>query len=157
MINSKIEKLPKLPPTILDAVNNGTLAVFIGAGVSRIVGCLGWDKLAEQLVERCFTSQCQDGSQCINYKEKDILSADRDHKKTISICHYILCKNNLEHIFNEEFEKALKPDNDLLRRKIYMMSFGVYMDYLSPRMLTAYLTISSNPNKLCLSDLIHQR
>jgi hypothetical protein len=79
--NNKIEKLPKLPITILDAVNNGTLAVFIGAGVSRIVGCLGWDKLAERLVERCFATQCQDGSQCINYKEKDILSADRDHKK----------------------------------------------------------------------------
>ena len=127
MTNSKIEKLPKLPKTILDAADNGTLAVFIGAGVSRIVGCLGWDKLTENLIDRCFTSKCQDGSQCINYKETDILSAERDHKKTISICHYILRENNLENIFYEEFEEALKPKEDLLKaQNIYDELWGLH-------------------------------
>jgi len=128
MADSKIERLPKLPPTILDAVNTGSLAVFMGAGVSRIVGCLGWDKLAEKLVERCFSSKCQDGSQCISHKEMGILLADPDHKKTISICYYILCKKNkLEHIFYEEFEKALQPSNDLLKtQNIYDELWGLH-------------------------------
>ncbi|MBF0539272.1 MAG: hypothetical protein HQL03_13570 [Nitrospirae bacterium] len=50
---STIEPIPDLPVEIIDAVDNGTLAVFIGAGVSRLVGCLGWDELAKNLVERC--------------------------------------------------------------------------------------------------------
>jgi len=126
MTNNKIEKQPNLPRPILDAVNNGTLAVFIGAGVSRIVGCLGWDKLAEKLVERCFATRCQDGSGCITYKEKDFLLVNRDHKKTISICQHILAKNKLENIFYEELESALKPDKDLLKsQNIYDELWGL--------------------------------
>lgn len=126
MTTNKIGRLPSLPKTILDAVNSGKLAVFIGAGVSRIVGCLGWDQFAQNLVERCFTTKCEDGSQCINYKEKDILSASRDHKKTITICHYILEKYNLKDVFLQELEKALQPNSDLLKaQNIYDELWGL--------------------------------
>lgn len=126
-MTNKIEKYPRLPPTILEAVNNGTLAVFVGAGVSRIVGCLGWGELAKRLLERCFTTKCLDGSSCINYKEKDILAINHDHKKTISICYYILKKNNFENIFFEELEKALEPNSDLLKtQNIYDELWGLH-------------------------------
>jgi len=51
-----IYEIPKVPKEIVDAVNNQTLAVFIGAGVSRLIGCMGWDQLATNLVNRCFTT-----------------------------------------------------------------------------------------------------
>jgi len=43
MTDKKIYKIPPLPPEILEAVNKDNLAIFIDAGVSRLVGCIGWD------------------------------------------------------------------------------------------------------------------
>ena len=54
MANDKIIPIPKLPEQIIDAVNRDTLAIFIGAGVSRIIGCASWEKLANDLIESVF-------------------------------------------------------------------------------------------------------
>ncbi|MCK5118296.1 MAG: hypothetical protein KAQ78_01860, partial [Candidatus Latescibacteria bacterium] len=67
MRDNGIEKIPRLPNEIVEAVNNNKLAIFIGAGVSRLIGCRGWDQLAQALINRCFTTR-KDGSSCINYK-----------------------------------------------------------------------------------------
>ncbi len=82
-MSSKITPWPPLHKEILNAVNNGSLAVFIGAGVSRLVGCLTWGELSKKLVNRCFTEKKLDGSSLINYKEKNTLIQNSDHKKTI--------------------------------------------------------------------------
>jgi len=81
MTYSSIGKRIRLPPEILEAVNNENLVVFIGAGVSRLIGCRGWDQLAQNLVNRCFSAKKEDGSSCINFKEKETISQYRDHKK----------------------------------------------------------------------------
>lgn len=126
-MSDNIEKLPPLPPAILEAANNGKLAVFIGAGVSRLVGCLGWDELAKKLVEKCFKSSCKDGTRCISYKEKETLLNSNDHKKTISICRYILDKYGLLDEYNKELEKALTPDKTLLEKlDIYKELYGLH-------------------------------
>jgi SIR2-like domain len=115
-----ITKIPNLPPEIKEAVNNDRLAVFIGAGVSRLVGCKGWDQLAQNLINKCFTTLKSDGSTCINFREKETLSQLNDHKKIITICYDILKRNNREDAFYEELNKALEPDDFLLRtRNIY--------------------------------------
>ncbi|MCX7727460.1 MAG: hypothetical protein N2053_11510 [Chitinispirillaceae bacterium] len=49
----EIQPIPKIPQKIIEAVDNDKLAVFIGAGVSRLIGCKGWDQLAQNLVEKC--------------------------------------------------------------------------------------------------------
>jgi hypothetical protein len=49
-VSNGISRIPEVPGEVRDAVNNGTLAVFIGAGVSRLVGCEGWDTLARNLI-----------------------------------------------------------------------------------------------------------
>jgi hypothetical protein len=112
-----IDKTPQVPNEIVEAVNNETLAVFIGAGVSRIIGCMGWDELARNLVNRCFSTKKRDdsGSTCINFKEKETLIKNKDHKKTITICYHILKNNGFEEIFYEELEKSLKADEKLLK------------------------------------------
>ena len=78
---SNITLIPRIPNEIKDAVDNGTLAVFIGAGVSRLVGCEGWDTLARNLVKRCY----EEG--IINFKENETLSQISDH--TIFIFHLL--------------------------------------------------------------------
>jgi len=109
-----IPKIPRVPKEIVEAVNNETLAVFIGAGVSRLIGCMGWDQLARNLVERCFSAKKKDGSRIINFKERENLIQNNDPKKTITICYYLLKNNGFENIFYEELENSLKADEELL-------------------------------------------
>ena len=109
-----IPKIPPVPKEIVEAVNNETLAVFIGAGVSRLIGCMGWDQLARNLVERCFSAKKKDGSRIINFKERETLIQNKDPKKTITICYYLLKNNGFENIFYEELVSSLKADEELL-------------------------------------------
>lgn len=121
-----IQKIIPVPQEIVNAVNENNLAVFIGAGVSRIVGCMGWDALAKNLVNICFTLKKKDGSTCINYKEKNRLLDELYHKKTITICYNILKLNDHEEAFYQELEKALAPDKKLLKEKnIYKEIYGL--------------------------------
>ncbi|GAJ01275.1 unnamed protein product, partial [marine sediment metagenome] len=126
MRDNMIDKIPPVPNEIIDAVNNENLAVFIGAGVSRIIGCMGWDELAKNLVTKCFSIKKEDGLLSINFKEKELLFQNKDHKKTITICQHILKQNNSENIFYKEFKKSLKPDKDLLKsQNIYDELYGL--------------------------------
>jgi len=109
-----IPKIPPVPKEIVEAVNNETLAVLIGAGVSRLIGCMGWDQLARNLVERCFSAKKKDGSRIINFKERETLIQNKDPKKTITICYYLLKNNGFENIFYEELVSSLKADEELL-------------------------------------------
>lgn len=109
-----IHKIIPVPKEIVKAVNENNLAVFIGAGVSRIVGCIGWDELAKKLVNLCFKLKKEDETTCINFKEKDRLLKDGDQKKTITICYNILKSNGHEDAFYDELKEALKYENELL-------------------------------------------
>jgi len=47
-----IEKYPSLPDGIIEAYNNKRLVVFVGAGISRLMGCNSWDDMANKLLEK---------------------------------------------------------------------------------------------------------
>ncbi len=126
MIDNRIYPILPVPPKILEAVNSDNLAVFIGAGVSRLLGCMGWDKLAHNLINSCFSGKKSDGSPCINFKEKEALSQNKDHKKIITICHGILKQNGLEDVFFEELDKSFEADEEILKsRNIYDELMGL--------------------------------
>ena len=126
MSHNRIDRRIPLPPEILEAVNNENLVIFVGAGVSRLIGCKGWDQLAQNLVNRCFMIKKEDGSTCINFKEKETISRYGDHKKIITICYSILKRNGFESVFFEELEESLKADPELLRsRNIYDELYGL--------------------------------
>ncbi len=101
-MSNGISPIPSVPQSIKDAINLGKLAVFIGAGVSRLVGCDSWDDLARNLINRCHRQGI------INFKEKETLSQIPDHKKTITICYHLFHNNHLADIFYEEMSAALK-------------------------------------------------
>lgn len=112
-MSNGISLIPEVPDEIRDAVNNGTLAVFIGAGVSRLVGCQGWDTLAKNLVSRCHSEGI------INFRENDTLSQMPDHKKTITICYHLFNNNHLADVFFEELNRALGEGADIETPNIY--------------------------------------
>ena len=117
MKNIEIADLPELPPEIKRAINNGKLAIFIGAGVSRFFGCDSWVNLAKKLVKRCQL----DG--LINHLEEDVLLKESNKVKLISICHKILEKK----AFMDEMKKSLNNDKvDELNRD--NKKFQIYND-----------------------------
>ena len=77
---SKAPKIPDLLKEIKEAYTTGKLAVFVGAGISRLYGCDGWKELAHRLVKRCFDSNK------IIFKQQEILLSDDNYKKVISFC-----------------------------------------------------------------------
>ncbi|CVK33961.1 SIR2 family protein [Methanoculleus bourgensis] len=120
MAIGKIKQIPDIREQIVDAVNRNTLAVFIGAGVSRTLGCAGWDKLSERLIDRCTETKNSDGTPCLGEQGADVLKGYNDNKKKITICKRILVKSGCKAAFFDEIEESLKADPDKLKtRNIY--------------------------------------
>ena len=127
MKNGNIPLIPDLPPEIKEAINNKRLAIFIGAGASAIIGCKDWRHLAEKLIEKCFeTPKSGDSdSKCINFKVRESLLQMNDSKKIITICKYILEKNNAGNEFYDEVEKSLEFKSELSEYNIYNELYGL--------------------------------
>lgn len=118
MSTDEILPIPDIPEQIVQAVNTETLAVFVGAGVSRLIGCYGWSDLAEALISRCFKEKKADGSTLISYKEKDFLSKENP-KKVITICKGILEQNKLTDAYVEILKKAFRDGEKIDEPNIY--------------------------------------
>ena len=134
MAPGRIKQIPDLPHEIVDAVNRNTLAVFMGAGVSKVVGCAGWGDLSENLVLRCTTTQNSNGSPCLGEWEADVLEG-YDNKKKITICKQILDENGRGEDFFDEVERSLKADPDKLKtRNIYHELWGFRALFITTNM-----------------------
>ena len=104
-MNDEIKNIPELPEDLRQAINGRKLAIFIGAGVSRFVGCDSWDTLAKNLLERCR----KEGF--ITYFEQQTLLQNNDKIKLITICENILKEERRKQdIFMDEMRKSLKDD-----------------------------------------------
>ncbi len=134
MAFKKIQRIPDIPEQIVDAVNRNTLAVFIGAGVSRTLGCAGWDTLSKNLVERCAKIKNRNGTPCLGKCEKKILSK-YDNKKKITICKQIFDNSGCEDDFFDEIKKSLKGDPEKLKtRNIYGELLGFRALFITTNM-----------------------
>ncbi|AVP62905.1 hypothetical protein C3B64_00990 [Clostridium botulinum] len=111
MTKCKIFDIPEIPDGIIQAVNDKKLAVFIGAGVSRLLGCWGWDRLASELVNCCFENGY------INFKEKETIGYMNDQKKVITMCYGILDFNNKKELFYKKMKKALEGKQEKIKDK----------------------------------------
>jgi len=98
-----IPPIPDLPPEIIRAIENGKLIIFIGAGVSRLMGCKGWDELAKDLIRACHPEH-------VDFREKETLELERDHKKIITMCYHLLKGKGEEKKFYKIFDEALKKN-----------------------------------------------
>ncbi len=144
---SRVERilpLPVLPSTIKDTVNRDRLVVFIGAGVSRILGCKGWSELANDLVDVCF----QKGK--IKCKEKKALLQDENQKKKISICHKILEKES-EPSFYDVLSKSLQTSDAKTEK------FPIYKELYSLRAIYLTTNVDTCFDDLYFKDLIIYR
>ncbi len=105
----------ELPKDIKTAINDNKLAVFIGAGLSRLYGCYSWKDLAYNLISIC------ENRNIITGYEKELLLQDNDFKKIITIAHSILTEHNLEKEFYHQMRYALNhfKASKAIKPKIY--------------------------------------
>jgi hypothetical protein len=108
----EIQEYPELKPELKEAINNGSLVIFLGAGASRYVGCKSWNVLANELIDKCHSLGY------INYHETDVLKSYPNQKKKISIAYGIL-KDKDENAFFEVFNGSLKWEIEKGKKNIY--------------------------------------
>ncbi len=128
----KLTKEPPIPSQIIEAINSHNLAVFIGSGVSQVIGCKGWGDLAQHLAEKCYALGKNRNGRYVNFKQKQTLIEDSDYKKTISICYHILEENGRKDAFYQKLEKCFKAKPKLLKSKnIYEEMIGLHAVFLT--------------------------
>jgi hypothetical protein len=98
---------PPVPRGILDAVDNKSLAVFVGAGVSRLIGCMGWDELASNLLAQCNSVVDKKGRPLLNFREVEQLTGEQDRRRIITICHHLLSGNGKQRQFYKTLRQSL--------------------------------------------------
>lgn len=70
---------PPIPQELIDAANSGMLVAFIGAGISRLVGCPSWDGFADAVLNQLLSKGV------IDYHEKALIDSIQDPRKRLSI------------------------------------------------------------------------
>jgi len=129
----EIPALPNVPPELVEKIDEEKLCFFLGAGISKLIGCMGWKSVASNLVERCFRQKC------INYKVRESILKIDNAKKTITICYDVLCKNGFKNDFFDEVEKALTSKPDLLKRfNVYTELSGISAVYITTNIDTHF-------------------
>lgn len=110
MSKKNIDEIPDIPEELIKASEEGTLVIFIGAGVSRIMGCASWDSLSYNLLTQCYDLGI------INYTQREHILKYNDNKKKITICQDLLKKSDHEDKFRECMEKALEGNTDIIEK-----------------------------------------
>lgn len=95
---------------ILQAVNEKRLVIFIGAGVSRLMGVSGWDDFSNRLVQQAFP---------LYNEQTEILAEIKNSKEKISIAYEKMHQDGRDEEFFKAFGEALQGHNRSDNRDIY--------------------------------------
>jgi len=173
-LNKKaIPKIPEIPNPILEAASNGKLVVFIGAGVSRLLGYPSWQNLAEKYAEYLFKgghisyleyehlkklNARKLLSICKNFCEKkkipnpsiSELLQPKEIEKNVSDIYELIYGWNVIYVttnFDSELDKAARES----RRKLTIENYGSSSDYLP--LGNPNIEIISDPKQISISHL----
>ena len=102
---STFNPAPIVPEELVDAAASGMLVVFIGAGISRLVGCPSWDGFASAVL-----NQLTPG--VIDYHEKSLINSMHDPRKRLSIAKILEEENGVNIDYKSIFEVD-KPKSDI--------------------------------------------
>lgn len=100
--------IPEMPQEIINAINNDSFAVFVGAGISAIAGLPLWSQLAKELICECYKKGLY------SYKDKElILGRIHDNKQLITIAYGKLKEEGFEKEFYDVLGRHLTLDTPL--------------------------------------------
>ena len=144
-----IKEIPELPKAIINAVSTNELVIFVGAGVSRIVGCMGWEDLAKQLIDRTSELTNSEGRRFIKYRAIESIRNTNDNKKKITICYEILKSQGREEDFYEIMVSALTPEKSKSGVTIYNDLFKFRAIYLTTNADELFIKQGTFKNFVC--------
>jgi hypothetical protein len=127
----KIEEVPSVPPEILEAASSGRLVVFIGAGVSRIIGCPSWKEFAIKYLEYLLKKSI------INFHEYENLKS-LNARKLLSICRNVFIKSNtkppsMESIFRGDKKSTIYNDLYSFNSIYVTTNYDTFLDELAKK------------------------
>lgn len=114
-------QIPSIPSEVEMAANECSLVIFVGAGVSRLVGCPSWDEFANSALEQLATNT----NKPITFSDVQQLS-HLDAKKRLSIAHQIAEAGNYQFDYKALIEPKKKIDS-----KIYDYLNGIGCIYVT--------------------------
>ncbi|MDL1971171.1 MAG: SIR2 family protein [Candidatus Desulfofervidaceae bacterium] len=119
---TEIPEIPSIPQPILEAASNGKLVVFIGAGVSRLLGYPSWQNLAERYAEYLY----KEGH--ISYIEYEHLKK-LDPRKLLSICENFCEKKKISKPSISELLQSKEIEKDI--SNIYKLIYSWNVIYVT--------------------------
>jgi NAD-dependent SIR2 family protein deacetylase len=92
------------PEEVENAAQSGELVVFIGAGISQLIGCPSWDGFAEKILSQLVPN-------AINYYDLSQINSISDPKKRLSIALIIAQEKGVNIDYKAIFDIKLPPNN----------------------------------------------
>ena len=120
-----------LDKAVMDKFKDRKVVFFIGAGVSRLEGIMGWDDFSNKLIKEAFPRLCD---------REQLLQSHISSKEKISIAYEQFCKENNTKKFYEEFGKALTPQKQK-STGIYQVLSQFNVNYLTTNADTLFENI----------------
>ena len=121
--------IPPIPPQIFDSIEKEKFMIFMGAGVSRLLGCLGWEDMCKQLVYSCRRENIIDDM--LRDGLIDIIK-NYNYKELLTRCYAILDKSKRLDIYENVIKLTCNGDIDKIR------DYNAYDEIL--RMPAVYVT-----------------
>ena len=90
--------MPEVPEELRDAASSGELVLFIGAGISRLVGLPSWDEFADYVLRQLVPAG-------IDYYQLDQIRSIRDPKRKLSIARIIAKNRRLTIDYRAQFDR----------------------------------------------------
>jgi hypothetical protein len=142
--DGEIKDIPDVPQKLFEAAKNGRLVVFVGAGVSRIIGCPSWIDFAIKQLKDLYDKKA------INFHEYENLKR-YDARKLLSICKKIYKEKNIP---PQSPQSLLQCDKDLREKysifedlysinAIYVTTnYDIYLDEIAKKPRPESISIS---------------
>ncbi|MBN2833438.1 MAG: SIR2 family protein [Candidatus Delongbacteria bacterium] len=100
---------PKFVNSIISAINEKKLVLFVGAGFSKLCGLPLWGDLANRLIDACITDEDID----LNFADRSLVTRDKDSKMLITIAYYLYeSKGKVDTFYRYMVDYLSTFDND---------------------------------------------
>lgn len=143
IITSSLMAIPEIQiPTddIYDAIDDDSFCIFIGAGVSRLLGCSSWDQLCISIIDECNLKGW------LSNPVRDEYVKDSDKKRVLNICYYKFVRNKEKHRYFEIIRESCEGKEEL------RLNYNIYDELI--KIPSKYVTTNFD---LLFSNKFHDR
>lgn len=120
----EIKDIPRVPSELVRIIeqsdkNESNLVLFIGSGVSHLLGHPRWKDLSNSLIDDCHEHDKEN----FNFSVREKMLRETDFKKTISIAEDVLGKDSFEKKVKEHINDTSRAKKDF--KDIYNLLFDL--------------------------------